>query len=88
MASVARKLGVSVRSLRRHLTAEGAAYPALVSEALASIAKACLRDEARSIVDIAAELGFADNTSFHRAFKRWTGLTPLEFRRQLATGAR
>jgi AraC-like DNA-binding protein len=87
MASVARKLGVSVRSLRRHLTAEGRAYPALVSEALASLAKMYLRDEGRSIADTAAELGFADNTSFHRAFKRWTGLTPREYRRANATTA-
>ncbi|HKU37318.1 MAG TPA: AraC family transcriptional regulator [Polyangiales bacterium] len=84
MASVARKLGVSVRSLRRYLTAEGKPYPELVNEALASIAKKCLRDEGRSIVDTAAELGFADHTSFHRAFKRWTGLTPSEYRRQHA----
>jgi AraC-like DNA-binding protein len=82
MASVARKLGMSVRSLRRRLTAEGKSYADLMDEALASIAKACLRDERRTILDTARELGFADSTGFHRAFKRWTGLTPLEFRRQ------
>lgn len=85
MANVARRLGLSVRSLRRHLTAEGKAYPELVNEALASIAKTCLCDERRSIWQTAVELGFSDNTSFHRAFKRWTGLTPFEYRqRELA----
>lgn len=58
-----------------------------MNEALASIAKACLRDERRTILDTARELGFADNTGFHRAFKRWTGLTPLEYRRQQAMDA-
>jgi AraC-like DNA-binding protein len=84
MQIAARALGTSVRTLRRHLTAEGKSYAELVQEALASIAKTCLLDERRSIVETALELGFADNTGFHRAFKRWTGLTPTEFRRQHA----
>jgi hypothetical protein len=45
MASMARKLGVSVRSLRRYLAAEGRPYPQLVNEALATLAKNHLRDE-------------------------------------------
>jgi methylphosphotriester-DNA--protein-cysteine methyltransferase len=46
------------------------------------IARTCLRDERHTILETALELGFADNTGFHRAFKRWTGLTPTEYRRQ------
>ena len=86
MAGVARRLGLSERSLRRGLKAEGKAYGTLVNEALADVAKACLLDEERTIIETAHELGFADNTTFHRAFKRWTGLTPLQYRRQQATG--
>jgi AraC-like DNA-binding protein len=82
MQSVSRALGVSVRSLRRHLTAEGKRFSDLVSEAQAEIARSCLLDERRTIMDTACELGFSDSTSFHRAFKRWTGLTPSEFRKQ------
>jgi AraC-like DNA-binding protein len=86
MRTVACALGVSERSLRRRLAEEGKPYPKLVNEALAFIAKTCLLDERRTIAETALELGFADNTTFHRAFKRWTGLTPSEYRaRQTAT---
>lgn len=81
MKFVARKLGVSTRTLRRQLVSEHKAYADLVSEAQGAIAKSCLLDERRSIMDTAHELGFSDNTAFHRAFKRWTGQTPGEFRR-------
>jgi AraC-like DNA-binding protein len=39
-----------------------------------------LKDEGRSIKEIAAELGFSELSAFHRAFKRWTGDTPVTFR--------
>jgi AraC-like DNA-binding protein len=82
MDYAARTLGMSVRSLRRHLKSEGKTFPEVLNEALAIVAKTCLLDERRSIAETAYELGFSDNTGFHRAFKRWTGLTPAEFRRQ------
>lgn len=89
MPYVARRLGVSVRSLRRYLSNEGKAFAELANDALAEIAKSCLLDERRTIMQTAHELGFADNTAFHRAFKRWTGLTPMAYRRKqvdLASG--
>jgi AraC-like DNA-binding protein len=76
MESVAHALGMSVRSLRRRLAAEGQAYADLVNEALAIVAKHMLRDKQRTIQETAFEMGFADTSSFHRAFKRWTGTTP------------
>lgn len=82
MSSTARSLGVSVRTLRRYLTAEAKSYADIVNEALVTIAKTSLRDERRTIMETALDLGFADNTSFHRAFKRWTGLTPMEYQRE------
>jgi AraC-like DNA-binding protein len=82
MEYAARMLGLSVRSLRRNLKSEGKTFPEVLNEALTAIAKTCLLDERRSIAETAYELGFADNTGFHRAFKRWTGVTPAQFRRQ------
>ncbi|MET0340253.1 MAG: AraC family transcriptional regulator [Polyangiales bacterium] len=81
MQSVARALRISVRSLRRRLAAEGTPYGEVLNEALAIIAKQLLRDESRSIQDVSDAMGFTDKSTFHRAFKRWTGTTPNEYRR-------
>lgn len=80
MASVACGLGVSVRTLRRRLSEEGAPFRSLVDEALAIVAKHQLRSTQRTIQEIAFDLGFADATAFHRAFKRRTGTTPQAYR--------
>jgi AraC-like DNA-binding protein len=80
MNSVARTLGFSTRSLRRRLVAEGSSYKAIVKEALAIIAKQYLRDRRLTIQETAYEMGFADTSTFHRAFKRWTGTTPSAYR--------
>jgi len=80
MNGVARALGLSRRSLRRRLVAEGSSYKAIVKEALAIVAKQYLRDRRLTIQETAFEMGFADTSTFHRAFKRWTGRTPSAYR--------
>jgi AraC-like DNA-binding protein len=80
MAAVARHLGVSVRTLRRRLSEEGVTYADLIEQAQAIVAKRMLGDTRRSIHETAYAMGFADPSGFHRAFKRWTGQTPSEFR--------
>ncbi|HVU00963.1 MAG TPA: AraC family transcriptional regulator [Polyangiaceae bacterium] len=80
MEAVARRFGMSVRSLRRRLTEEGVSYGSLVEEALASVAKTMLNDPNRTIQETAYALGFSDPSAFHRAFKRWTGTTPKQYR--------
>ena len=79
MSQVAHALGMSVRSLRRRLEAEGETFNAVVNEAAAIIAKQLLEDKQKSIQEAAFEMGFADASGFHRAFKRWTGVTPRSY---------
>ena len=81
METVARSLGLSVRSLRRHLAAEGKSYNVVEDEALETVAKHLLRDSQRTIQDTAYEMGFSDPGTFHRAFRRWTGTTPGAYRK-------
>jgi AraC-like DNA-binding protein len=80
MDEVARELGMSVRSLRRRLGAEGAAYKDLLEHALIDAAKRMLEDPKISIQEAAYALGFSGPAVFHRAFKRWTGMTPSQYR--------
>jgi AraC-like DNA-binding protein len=82
MDTVARALGLSARSLRRHLAAEGKSYHAVEREALATVATHLLRDTRRTIRDTASEMGFSDTGTFHRAFRRWTGTTPSAYRKE------
>jgi AraC-like DNA-binding protein len=82
MVSAARALGVSVRSLRRHLDEEGTTYRELTQSRLHALACILLRNPQKNLQSIAYELGFSDATAFHRAFKRWAKVTPAEFRNE------
>lgn len=80
MELAARELGVSVRSLRRHLEDEGTSFRELTQSALHDAASSMLRNPAITLQSIAHSLGFSDASAFHRAFRRWSGLTPAEYR--------
>jgi AraC-like DNA-binding protein len=80
MATAARALGLSARSLRRRLDEEGTSYRELTQSALHESACSLLRNPALTLQSVAYELGFADATAFHRAFRRWANLTPIEYR--------
>ena len=86
--SVAELLRVSTRTLQRRLFEEGLAFAAVVARARLDIAQWMLDDPARTIVEVALDLGYSDQAHFTRAFVRWTGLTPREFRRVRPTGCR
>jgi len=80
---VAAALGVTTRTLRRRLAAEGVAFRALRDEALAVHARRHLRDGRLAVSEVAERLGYADAVAFIRAFRRWTGETPDRFRRRV-----
>jgi AraC-like DNA-binding protein len=73
---------MSVRTLTRLLAAEGTTYRELLETLRRDLATRYLAGDAISIGEISFLLGFAELSSFHRAFKRWTGRTPAEFRQQ------
>jgi len=78
---LAKELAISARTLRRRLTDEGVTLPQLLQRARAEAARAALGNDSRTIKEIAFDFGFKEVSSFHRAFKKWTGTTPLRVRR-------
>ena len=79
MDDVARELEMSARSLRRRMTSEGVSYVELVTLNRMNTAKRMLERPNASIQETAYAMGFASPAAFHRAFKRWTGITPKEY---------
>ena len=79
---VARLLHSSPRSLQRRLRKEGVAYAELVSRCRRNEAQRLLVKSEASVQEIAARLGYADPSSFSRAFMSWTGSSPRNYRRQ------
>lgn len=75
---VARRLGVSVATLRRRLTADTRSFRDIRADVLNQTARHLL-EEHRHAADVAETLGFADVRSFSRAFKAWNGITPAAF---------
>ena len=81
--AVAQRLGLSASALRRNLAREGSSYQALKKELRLHRARQLLADENLSLADVATQLGFPAASAMHRAFKKWTGLTPGEYRATL-----
>ena len=77
--------GLSTRSLQRLMKKHGISYAELLNEARRQYAETKLSDFALKISDIAYQLGYNDTAHFTRAFKRWTGITPTEYRKSTAT---
>ncbi len=78
--AIARDVGLGARTLRRRLAEAGYTLRGLHDDARRELACDGLRASDRSIKDVAYGLGFSEPSAFHRAFKRWTGLTPQQFR--------
>ena len=78
---VARALFVSKRTLARRLAREGSGYRRLREQLLAELAARHLQDSRLSVDSVAALLGYHDAANFRRAFHRWFGMAPRDFRR-------
>jgi AraC-like DNA-binding protein len=81
---LARRMGLSERSLQRKLAEEGVSFRELTGAVRREVAEQHLRDVRLPIARVADALGFATVGEFQRAFRLWTGLTPSGYRRELA----
>jgi AraC-like DNA-binding protein len=80
LSEVAAELAVSERTLRRQLAAAGTSFGALVADVRRQLAVELLIDTNLTVEQIAFELGYAETSSFTRAFTRWTGRPPSRYR--------
>ena len=76
----ASKIEASARTIQRRLREHDRCFSDIVEEERVGAARRALMESADSLADIAFNLGYSDQSSFGRAFKRWTGQTPRAFR--------
>jgi AraC-like DNA-binding protein len=86
--SVARQLAMSGRTLQRRLSADGVSYQQLLDDARKEAAGRYLTRSRLAIGEVAYLVGYSEPAPFHRAFKRWYGITPHEFRAQVRKSGR
>ena len=80
VSDIARRLGMSGRTLQRRLSDRGVSFQSLVDEARRQLAERLLRQTPYPLAEVAFLTGFSDQSAFQRAFKRWAGQTPRSFR--------
>ncbi|HKW39414.1 MAG TPA: helix-turn-helix transcriptional regulator, partial [Burkholderiales bacterium] len=76
----AKQLHMSARTLQRKLAEANTTYLQLVDGTRKDLALRYIEDPRRSVTDITFSLGFSQPSALTRAFKRWTGLSPSEYR--------
>lgn len=81
VGAIASRLHMSPRTLQRHLGREGTSLSERLDRIRETLATRLLGEPHRSIAEVAFLLGFSEVSTFHRAFKRWTGVTPGAHRR-------
>ena len=82
IAQVAESLHVSERTLRRRLAAESTSFRGTFEEIRDLLAREYLARTELSVAEIAHLLDYAETVNFRRAFARWNGMTPSEYRQQ------
>ncbi|HEY8251874.1 MAG TPA: AraC family transcriptional regulator [Burkholderiales bacterium] len=81
----AKQLHMSPRTLQRKLAEANTTYLQLVDDTRKDLALRYIEDPRRSVTDITFSLGFSQPSAFTRAFKRWTGLSPSDYRTKSPT---
>lgn len=87
VAAVAKRLGMSARTLQRRLGVESLSFTELVDDVRKTSALGLIENPRFSIFEIAALVGYRDAESFRAAFQRWTGMAPRDYRRKKAAPA-
>jgi AraC-like DNA-binding protein len=82
LEAIAPRLGMSARTLRRRLHEAGTSYREVLDTTRSDLARRYLGDASLPVGAVSFMLGFAEPSTFHRAFKRWTGMTPAQFRKR------
>ena len=77
----AKQLGYAPRTLQRKLQAAGTSHQQLLDDMRRELSVYYLQEEQIAITEVAFLLGFSETSAFHRAFRRWMGTSPGEFRR-------
>lgn len=77
---LASRLRMSAPTLRRRLRLEGQTYRSIKDEMRRALATEALLEGRKGVADLAIELGFSEPSAFHRAFRKWTGVSPGSFR--------
>jgi AraC-like DNA-binding protein len=85
--AVALELGLQPRTLNKYLAKTGTGFNKMLEDARYERAQIMLRDPALPVVSVAWSLGYADASAFSRAFRRWSGVTPSEWREAANSGA-
>jgi AraC-like DNA-binding protein len=80
MQAVAKELAVSCRSLQRRLAEAGLSYQKLLDAGRRDAAREYLDNPGLSVGEVGYLLGYSEPAAFHRAFKRWSGVTPQAYR--------
>jgi len=84
---VAKRLGMSVRTLQRRLDGHDVVFRDLVQEIRRELAERYLAERSANLTEVAFLLGYSELSTFDRAFRRWTGSTPVAARRSLRAAA-
>lgn len=80
LSDIANHFGMSGRTLQRRLSELGYSYRTIVDQSRCQLAEQLLLETEYALIEIAYMTGFSEQSAFTRAFKRWSGQTPLNFR--------